>query len=116
MDVLSRASSDWTCSFWDADKVEESFLVDVPIGVVTIIVFGSDLEQEIENPWGKKVLNPSINFGWPLNKEETLSITPGVSILSKKNNSEKNMLVHCCKKDFEFGRKSIFIALLTFGS
>lgn len=58
-------------------------LVVVPVGVVTRIGFGSDgsKEHSILYPGGKNVLNPWIKLGWPLNNVETLSMTPGVSML-----------------------------------
>lgn len=57
--------------------------VVVPVGVVTVIGLGSEgsREHSIRYPGGKNVLNPWIKLGWPLNNVETLSITPGVSIL-----------------------------------
>lgn len=58
-------------------------VVVFPLGVVTKILFGSrgSIEQSIRYPAGKKVLNPDIRSGWPLNSVETRLITPGVSIL-----------------------------------
>lgn len=35
----------------------------------------------IRYPSGKKVLKPTINSGWPLNRFETRWMTPGVSML-----------------------------------
>lgn len=54
-----------------------------PLGVVTIIRLGSrgSIEHSIRYPAGKNVLNPDINKGCPLNKLDTRSMTPGVSIL-----------------------------------
>lgn len=52
-------------------------------------------------------MNPSINFGCPLNKDETLSITPGVSMLKEKNKKRKEKRKRC--KD----NVSIFVRNLT---
>jgi hypothetical protein len=39
------------------------------------------LVASIRYPGGRKVLKPVIRFEYPRNKVETLSMTPGVSIL-----------------------------------
>lgn len=59
-------------------------LLDVvvwPAGDVTDTQEGSFAWTSILYPGGKKVLNPTINSGCPLNSDETLLITPGVSML-----------------------------------
>lgn len=58
-------------------------VVVCPEGVVTLIMLVSLglLKHSIRYPGGKKVLNPEINVGCPLNSVDTLSMTPGVSIL-----------------------------------
>jgi len=73
---------------WLYVALERLGLVVVPVGVVTRIGLGSDgsNEHSILYPGGKKVLNPWIKFGCPLNSVETRSITPGVSILILKVN------------------------------
>lgn len=77
---MVAADNGWASDALGRD-VAEFLLMEVSNGVVTIMVLTSEVEHSMEKPWGRKVLNPSINFGCPLNKDETLSITPGVSIL-----------------------------------
>ena len=57
--------------------------VVVPCGVVTLMAWGSEgsVEHSILYPGGRKVLKPWIKFGWPENRVETRSMTPGVSML-----------------------------------
>lgn len=54
-----------------------------PEGVVTLIMFASLalLRHSMRYPGGKKVLNPDMRVGCPLNRVDTRSMTPGVSIL-----------------------------------
>jgi hypothetical protein len=56
----------------------------VPIGVVTLMALGSPpVPHSILYPGGKNVLKPWIRFGLPAKSVETLSITPGVSMLKE---------------------------------
>ena len=53
----------------------------VPIGVVTLIEFGSSpAPHSILYPGGRKVLKPWISSGLPAKSVLTLPMTPGVSI------------------------------------
>ncbi len=56
-----------------------------PEGVVTLIMLASLalLRHSMRYPGGKKVLNPDISVGCPLNRVDTRSMTPGVSMLHK---------------------------------
>lgn len=57
-------------------------VVLLPLGVVTMMRLGSlgSTEHSMRYPAGRKVLNPEISCGCPLNSVDTLSMTPGVSI------------------------------------
>jgi hypothetical protein len=58
----------------------------VPIGVVALMALGSPpVPHSILYSGGKNVLKPWIRFGLPAKSVETLSITPGVSMLKGKH-------------------------------
>ena len=59
------------------------FCVVVPSGVVTVMVFTSwaSTLHSILYPAGRNVLNPCMSSGLPAKRDDTLSMTPGVSIL-----------------------------------
>lgn len=57
---------------------------DCPLGAVTDTVPGSLACTSILYPGGRNVLNPTINSGCPLNRDDTRLITPGVSMLGRK--------------------------------
>lgn len=68
----------------------------VPVGVVTLITSGSfgSVEHSMRYPGGRKVLKPDINSGCPLNNIDTRSITPGVSILLRRQFPDGGK-IHC---------------------
>ena len=70
-------------------------ICDCPFGAVTDTVPGSLACTSILYPGGRKVLKPTISSGCPLKSDDTLLITPGVSILGKnkikKEHNAKNI-------------------------
>ena len=82
-------------------------ICDCPFGAVTDTVPGSLACTSILYPGGRKVLNPTISSGCPLKSDDTLLITPGVSILGK-NKIKKRTKCKKYTKQFVNGICSIF--------
>ena len=59
-------------------------ICDCPVGAVTDTVPGLLACTSILYPGGRNVLKPTISSGCPLNSDDTLLITPGVSMLENK--------------------------------
>ena len=59
-------------------------ICDCPFGAVTDTVPGSLACTSILYPGGRKVLKPTMSSGCPLKSDETLLMTPGVSMLKNK--------------------------------
>ena len=82
-------------------------ICDCPFGAVTDTVPGSLACTSILYPGGRKVLKPTISSGCPLNSDDTLLMTPGVSILGN-NNKKKRTQGKNYTKQFVNGICSIF--------
>ena len=59
-------------------------ICDCPLGAVTDTVPGSLACTSILYPGGRNVLKPTMSSGCPLNSDETLLMTPGVSMLKQE--------------------------------
>lgn len=70
----------------EVEPLAEVVCVIVPIGVVTVMVLKSNgsAEMSILYPGGRKVLKPCMRYGFPVKSVETRSMTPGVSILKRR--------------------------------
>ena len=64
-------------------------ICDCPFGAVTDTVPGSLACTSILYPGGRKVLKPTISSGCPLKSDDTLLMTPGVSMLGNNNNKKE---------------------------
>ena len=79
-------------------------ICDCPFGAVTETVPGSLACTSILYPGGRNVLKPTMSSGCPLNSDETLLMTPGVSILE---NSKNATTLDQCYKTYTSFRRSV---------